>query len=111
MGDRSQTKVYFHWKNTLIEVITWISQILIDSIFICDLSLVAQWWRTHLPMQETQVRFLGREDPLEEEMATHSIILAWKIPWAEKPGELQSIESQRVWPDLSNWAAAVSICI
>ena len=47
-------------------------------------------------VQETQVLSLGWEDPLEEEMATHSIILAWKIPWAEKPGELQSIESQRV---------------
>ena len=37
-------------------------------------------------MQETQVRFLGQEDPLEKEMATHSSILAWRIPWAEEPG-------------------------
>ena len=47
-------------------------------------------------MQETQVRPLGGEDPLEKEMATHSGTLAWKIPWTEKPGRLQSMESQRV---------------
>ena len=41
-------------------------------------------------MQETQVQFLGQEDPLEKEMATHSGILAWRIPWTEKPGKLQS---------------------
>ena len=41
-------------------------------------------------MQETQVRFLGQEDPLEEEMATHFSILPWKIPWIEEPGKLQS---------------------
>ena len=46
-------------------------------------------------MQETQVRSLGWEDPLEEEMATHSSILAWKIPWAEAPGRLQSMGLQR----------------
>ena len=40
-------------------------------------------------MQETRVRTLGREDPLEEEMETHSSILAWKIPWTEEPGGLQ----------------------
>ena len=49
--------------------------------------------------QETQVRSLGGEDPLEEEMATHSSILAWRIPWTEEPGGLQSIESQRVGHD------------
>ena len=47
-------------------------------------------------MWETQVRFLGWEDPLEKEMATHSSILAWRIPWTEKPGGLQSMGSQRV---------------
>ena len=45
-------------------------------------------------MQETQVRFLGREDPLEKEMAIYSNILAWKIPWTEEPGGLQSMGSQ-----------------
>ena len=47
-------------------------------------------------MQETQVWSLGREDPLEKEMATHSGILAWRIPWMEEPGRLQSMGSQRV---------------
>ena len=47
-------------------------------------------------VQETQVRSLGWEDPLEKEMATHSSTLAWKIPWTEEPGRLQSMESQRV---------------
>ena len=46
--------------------------------------------------QETWVQSLGQEDPLEQEMATHSRILAWKIPWTEEPGGLQSMESQRV---------------
>ena len=45
-------------------------------------------------MQETQVQSLGEEDPLEKEMVTHSSILAWKIPWMEEPGGLQSMESQ-----------------
>ena len=51
-------------------------------------------------MQEMQVQSLGQEDPLEEEMATHSSILAWRIPWTEEPGGLQSMGSQRVENDL-----------
>ena len=47
-------------------------------------------------MQETQVQSLGREDPLEKEMATHSSILVWKIPWREEPGGLQSMGLQKV---------------
>jgi len=50
-------------------------------------------------MQETQVQSLGGEDPLEEEMSTHSSILAWEIPWTKGPGGLQSIGSQRVGHD------------
>ena len=50
-------------------------------------------------MQETQVQSLSREDLLEKEMATHPSILAWKIPWMEKPGRLQSMGSQRVGHD------------
>ena len=50
--------------------------------------------------QETSVRALGQEDPLEEEMATHSRILTWKIPWTEKPGGLQFMEEQRAGHDL-----------
>ena len=49
-----------------------------------------------LRMRETQVRSLGQEDPLEKEMATHSSTLAWKIPWMEEPGRLQSMRSQRI---------------
>ena len=57
----------------------------------------------HLPsMQETWVRSLGGEDPLEEEMATHSRILAWEIPWTEEPGGLQSTGSRRVGQDLGS---------
>ena len=47
-------------------------------------------------MQETRVRFLGQEDPLEKEMATQSSTLAWRIPWTEEPSGLPSMESQRV---------------
>ena len=62
-------------------------------------SLVAQTVK-HLPtMQETGVRSLGWEDPLEKEMATHSSILAWKIPWMEEHGRLKSMGSQRVGHD------------
>ena len=50
-------------------------------------------------MQETQVQSLGWEDPLEEGMATHSSILAWRIPWTEEPGELRSMGSQRAGHD------------
>ena len=50
-------------------------------------------------MQETQVRSLGREFPLEKEMASHSSILAWKTPWTEEPGGLQSMGSQRAGHD------------
>ena len=51
-------------------------------------------------MQETQIQSLGQEDPLEKEMATHSSILDWEIPWTEEPGGLQSMRSQRVGHDL-----------
>ena len=62
-------------------------------------SLLAQRVK-HLPaVQETPVQFLGQEDPLEKEMETHSSTLAWKIPWMEEPGRLQSMGSQRVGHD------------
>ena len=57
-------------------------------------------------MQKTRVRSLGREDPLEKEMATHSSILAWKIPWMEDPGRLQSMGLQRVG---HNWVTSLSL--
>ena len=52
-----------------------------------------------MPTQETRVPSLGQEHPLEEEMATHSSILAWEIPWTEEPGGLQSIRSYRMGHD------------
>ena len=62
-------------------------------------SLVAQRLKPLPAMQETWVRSLGQEDPLEKEMATHSSVLAWRISWTEKPGGLQSTGSQRVGHD------------
>ena len=58
-------------------------------------SLIARLVKNLPAMQETQVQFLGRKDPLEKEMATHSSILAWRMPWTEEPGRLQSMGSQK----------------
>ena len=67
--------------------------------YIIVASLVAQTVK-HLPaIWETRVQSLGWEDPLEKEMATHSSTLAWKIPWTDEPGRLQSMGSQRVGHD------------
>jgi len=68
---------------------------------LCDMtregaSLVAQMVKNPPAMQETRVRSLGWEDPLEKEMATHSYILAWRTPWTEEPSALQFEGSQRV---------------
>ena len=59
-------------------------------------SLVAQTVKCLPTVRETRVQSLGWEDPLDKEMATHSSILAWEIPWTENPGRLQSMGSQRV---------------
>ena len=59
-------------------------------------------------MRETWVRSLGQEDPLQKEMATHSSILAWRIPWMEEPGRLQSMGSQRIGQD---WETSLFLCI
>ena len=59
-------------------------------------SLVAQLVKNLPTMQETQVQFPGWEDPLEKEIATHSSILAWRIPWTEEPGGLQSMGLQEL---------------
>ena len=69
-------------------------------------SLVAQMVKRLSAMRETWVRSLGREDPLEKEMATHSSTLAWKILWTEEPGRLRSMGSQRVRHD---WATSLSL--
>ena len=62
---------------------------------------MAHQYRTRLPVQETQVGSLGQEGPLEKEMAPHSRILAWEIPWTEEPCGLQSMGLQRVGHDLA----------
>ena len=59
-------------------------------------SLIAQSVKNLPAMQETQLPLLSREDPLEKEMATHSSILTWRIPWTEEPGRLQSMGSQEL---------------
>ena len=65
-------------------------------------SLVAQMAKNLPAMQETQVQSLGWKNPLEKVMATHSWILAWRIPWTEEPGGLQSTGAQRVAHDQSD---------
>ena len=69
---------------------------LASSLILLRTSLVAQMSKNLLAMQETWVQSLGWEDPLEEGMATHSSILAWRIPWTEDPGGLQSMGLQSV---------------
>ena len=78
------------------ETLKYIKQILIE---LNRASLVAQRLKCLPPMRETWVQSLGQEDPLEKEMATHSSVLAWRIPWMEEPGRLQSTGSQRVGHD------------
>ena len=72
--------------------------------------LVAQTVKRLHIMQETQVQSLGWEDPLEEEMATRSSILAWRIPWTEEPGRLQSRGSLRVRHKLATKQQQAPIC-
>ena len=74
-------------------------------IYVYGASLVAQTVKSLPAMQEIQVQSLSWEDPLEKGMA-HSSTLAWKIPWMEEPGRLQSMRSLRVGPDRSDLAAA-----
>ena len=64
--------------------------------------LVAKMVKNLPAMQETQVQSLGQEDPLEKRMTTHSSILAWRIPWAEEPGKLQSCGVAKIWTRLSD---------
>ena len=74
------------------------SEVIIILTFITVLwaYLVAQMVKNLPAIQETNVRPLGRDDPLEKGMATHSSILAWRVPWTEEPNGLQSMGSQRV---------------
>ena len=86
---RDDKNFYFKWWN--------ISSIILDPVNTQGekgTALMAQGWRTHLSMQETQVWSLSREDPLEKEVATHSSILAWEILWTEEPGCLWTVTYQ-----------------
>ena len=73
-----------------------------------NISLEAQRLKHLPPMRETWVQSLGQENSLEKEMATHSSILAWRIPWTEEPGRLQFMGSQRVGHD---WATSLSLSL
>ena len=79
---------------------------MVPSIHSLCASLVAQSVKNLPALQEIQVQFLGREDPLEKGKTTHSSILAWKIPWTEEPGRLQSMGLQRVLHD-----SETSLCL
>ena len=72
------------------------SLVSVSNLLIIGASLVAQVVKNLLAMQETTVRSLDWEEPLEKGMTTHSSILAWRIPWTEDPGGLQSLGSQTV---------------
>ena len=89
---KKSLKKFFLIKKKISRVISLVAQRLRSS-------LVAQAVESMPAMQETQVQSLGREDPLEKEMAAHSSILAWRIPLTEEPGGLQSMGSQRVGHD------------
>ena len=86
-----------HWKNHSLDYIDFCWQSDVCILTCC--SLVAQRLKRLPARRETGVQSLGREDPLEKEMATHSSTLAWRIPWREEPGRLQSMGSQRVGHD------------
>ena len=103
-GVQLPTRTCMRQISILFRCLIWGS--LIPAVWACQVGLMVKNW---LPMQETQetwVRSLGQEGPLQEGMATHSSILAWRIPWTEKPGGLQSTGSQRVRHDCSDLAHA-----
>ena len=82
-------------------ILSW-DQDVVSRIVKSPNSQVDQWIKNLPATQDTQIGSLGREDPLEKKMATHSSIFAWETPWTEKPGRLQSIESQKNWTPLGD---------
>ena len=94
----------FNWMSLPYSYQNWLR----TTFCVIRASLVAQTVKRLPTMQETQVRSLGWEDPLEKGMATHSSTLAWKIPWTEEAGRLQSMGSQRVGHD---WATSLHFCV
>ena len=90
-----ESEFFVSHSSSQVFVNTWISGF-------CFTSLILPWWLSGKPlptMRKTWFQALGREDLLEKEMATHSSVLAWKIPWTEEPGRLQSMGLQRVGHD------------
>ena len=107
----SPNNIHIHGSISTVLVILSNSCIIFHGII--SLSLVAQMVRCLSAMLETWVRSLGQEDPLKKEMATHSSILAWKIPWIEEPGRLQSMGLQRIrqhWVTLLFHDMCIKIC-
>ena len=82
-----------------------------NNVYLLRGFLVAQMVKNQPAMQETRVWFLGQEDPREKGMATHSSILAWRIPWTEEPGRLQSMGSQRVRHDWATFTTTTNLLI
>ena len=80
----------------MVETVLTLRRVINDLLKELWTSLVAQMVKRLSTMQETWVRSLGREDPLEKEMAIYSSTIAWKIPWTEEPGRVQSMGLQRV---------------
>ena len=93
--DVSKVSAFF-FSTALVIIQYTISLILPGLLSVFGVSLVAQMMKTLPAMWETQVQFLGQEDALEKGVATHSSILAWRIPWTEEASRLQSMGSQRV---------------
>ena len=90
MSHRELQRIYVYWHQALF--LSW-------AFLGPKTSLVAQTVKRLSTMRETRVRALGWEDSLEKEMAIHSSTIAWKIPWTEEPGRLQSMGSKRVGQD------------
>ena len=95
------TRVRHNWSHLACKVVCiYVHECVCMCIYTCiciyRASLVVQTIKNLPAMQETQVRFLGQEDPLGKGIATHSSILAWEISWTEEPSELQSVALQRV---------------
>ena len=98
----------FAYFMVLCHILVILQYVTVFSLLLCFwVSLVSQMARNLPVIQETQIRSLGAEDSLEKEMATHSNILAWSIPWTKEPGRPQSMGSQWVGPDL----ATNSLCL
>ena len=94
--------------NIIPKCILWVTGLVPFWVLRHSFPLVAQRLKRLPARWETWVQSLGQEDPLEKEIATHSSILAWRIPWMEEPGRLQSTGSQRVRHD---WATSLSVTI